>query len=179
VGSVFSGEAATLARLMDMNDHKTLAAYRYILFATHAVLPDQIKGLSQPAIVLAHPELGDGFLKMSDVFGLSLDADVVMLSACDTGVVSDPSGDGISGLTRAFLYAGTPAVTVTLWQVDDPAGPQLTPLFFAAMKAGETPARAMQSAQLVMIRSGDLTESHPFEWAPFVIFGDGDFAGKR
>jgi CHAT domain-containing protein len=176
---VISHDDATRQRVLDMNANKSLATYRYVLFATHAVLPDQIKGESQPSIVLAHPELGNGFLTMADVFGLSLDADFVMLSACETGVVTDPSGDGISGLTRAFLYAGTPAVSVTLWQVDDLAGPQLTPTFFAGMQAGKTPAQALRDAQLAMIHSDDLTESHPFEWAPFVIFGDGDLANAR
>ncbi len=176
--SVISGDDATRAHILSLNSGGTIQNYRYLLFATHAVLPDQIEGLTQPAIVLAHPERGDGFLTMADVFGLKLNADFVTLSACDTGIVTNPSGEGISGLTRAFLYAGTPAISVTLWQVDDDAAPQITPRFFAAMKSGKTAAQALREAQLAMIRSNDPRFNHPFAWAPYVIFGDGDLVTK-
>ncbi len=172
VRSVVAGDDATRRRVLQMNASAELKDYRYVLFATHAVLPDQIAGLTQPAIVLAHPELGDGFLTMADVFDLSLDADLVMLSACDTGVVANPRGEGISGLTRAFLFAGTPAISVTLWQVDDDAAPRITPQVFAAMRSGATAAEALRRAQIAMLASSDVRSRHPFEWAPFVLFGD-------
>jgi CHAT domain-containing protein/tetratricopeptide (TPR) repeat protein len=174
--SVITSDAASRQRVMSMNQAGQLKNFRYLLFATHAVLPDKIKGLTQPAIVLAHPERGNGFLTMADVFGLSLNADLVALSACDTGVVSNPSGEGISGLTRAFLYAGTPAIAVTLWKVDDDAAPQIMPHFFGAMRAGARSAQALREAQLSMVANKDPRLHHPFAWAPFVIFGDGNLA---
>jgi CHAT domain-containing protein len=178
-GAIVSGDDASLQRVRAMNKSKSnsLATYRYVLFATHAVLPDAISDVPPPAIVLAHPERGidKSFLTMADVFNLSFNADFIMLSACKTGV---GNAQGISGLTRSFLYAGTPAVAVTLWDVDQPAGPALTPTFFAGMRAGETSAQALKDAQVAMINSGDLTESHPYEWAPFVIYGDGDLATR-
>jgi len=174
--SLIVGDAATRERLLSLNKMNRLKAYQYLLFATHAVLPSEIKGLTQPAIVLAHPERGDGLLTMADVFGLSLDADFVMLSACDTGVqTADSSGEGISGFTRAFLYAGTPAISVTLWEVDDAAAPQITPPFFAGMHAGKlTPAESLRQAKLAMLTSPEARFRHPYAWAPGVIFGDGD-----
>ena len=112
---------------------------------------------------------------MADVFGLSLDADFVTLSACNTGVAAaDTGGGGISGLTRAFLYAGTPAISVTLWEVDDAAAPQITPPFFAGMRAGTSPAQALRQAKLAMLASPQARFRHPFAWAPSVIFGDGN-----
>jgi CHAT domain-containing protein len=178
--SLIVGDQATRERVLDLNKTERLKAYEYLLFATHAVLPSEIRGLTQPAIVLAHPERGDGLLTMADVFGLSLDADLVTLSACNTGVpTAESSGEGISGLTRAFLYAGSPAISVTLWEVDDEAAPQITPAFFAGMHAGKlTPAESLRRAKLTMLESPDARFRHPYAWGPSVIFGDGDRAAS-
>ena len=174
--SLIVGDRATRDRVLSLNASDRLKTYRYLLFATHAVLPSEIEGLTQPAIVLAHPERGDGLLTLADVFGLSLDADFVALSACDTGVpTADSSGEGISGLTRAFLYAGTPAVSVTLWEVDDAAAPQITPPFFAGMHGAKlTAAESLRQAKLAMLNSPQARFRHPYAWGPSVIFGDGD-----
>ncbi len=174
--SLITGDAATRQHVLDLNATDSLKAYQYVLFATHAVLPSQIKGLTQPAIVLAHPERGDGLLTMADVFGLSLNADFVTLSACSTGVAEGAtSGEGISGLTRAFLYAGTPAISVTLWDVYDQAAPRITPSFFAGMHGEElTAAESLRQAKLAMLKSPQARFRHPYAWAPSVIFGDGN-----
>jgi tetratricopeptide (TPR) repeat protein len=170
--SVITGEEATKARLFALNASHQLATYRYLLFATHAVLTHEVKGVDQPALVLAHPDR-DGFVTMADVFGLSLDADFVALSACNTARGTGNPGEGISGLTRAFLYAGTPAISVTLWEVVDEAAPQISPPFFAAMSAGVSPAEALRQAKLKMLKSSQARFRHPYAWAPSVIFGDG------
>jgi CHAT domain-containing protein/tetratricopeptide (TPR) repeat protein len=171
--SVVTGESASKAHLFALNSSHELATYRYILFATHAVLPHEVKTVDQPALVLAHP-FQNGFLTMGDVFDLSLNADFVALSACNTGEGARSSGDGISGMTRAFMYAGTPAISVTLWQVDDTAAPRLTPVFFADLAAGMPPAQALRAAKLKMLKSTDPRFRHPYAWAPTVIFGDAD-----
>jgi len=173
--SVIAGADATRARVLALNAAGRLKSFRFLLFATHAILPGEIHGLSQPAIVLAHPERGDGLLTMSDVFGLSLDADFVALSACNTGVgAAGADGDSISGLTRAFLFAGTPAISVTLWEVDDAAAPQIVPPFFAGMHAGAaTAAQALRQAKLALLQSPKARFRHPYAWGPSVIFGDG------
>jgi CHAT domain-containing protein len=173
--SIISGEDATKARLFSLNETRQLSQYRYLLFATHAVLPHEVQGIDQPALVLAHPSQ-DGFVTMADVFNLSLDADFVALSACSTGEGARDPGDGISGMTRAFMYAGTPAISVTLWQVDDAAAPQISAPFFAAMSVDVPPSEALREAKLKMLRSGDPRFRHPYAWAPTVIFGDGDAA---
>ena len=171
-GTLIVGEDASKAHLFALNDERKLANYRYVLFATHAVLPYEVNGLDQPALVLAHPDR-DGFVTMADVFGLALDADFVALSACSTAAGARDPGDGISGMTRAFLYAGTPAISVTLWAVDDKAAPQIMPRFFGEMSAGASPAAALRRAKLAMLQSEDARFRHPYAWAPTVIFGDG------
>lgn len=171
--SIFTGEHATRTQVLDLNRTGELKAFRYVLFATHAVLPDQIKGVTQPALVLAHPELGDGFLTMKDVFALTLNADFVELAACNTGTGPATAGEGISGFTRAFIYAGTPAISVTLWRVEDLAAPLLSAGLFGGMRQGLGPAVALRQAQLEMIKSDDPRLRQPFAWAPYVMFGDG------
>ncbi len=76
-------------------------------------------------------------------------------------------------MTRAFLYAGTPAISVTLWDVDDAAAPQITPPFFAAMAGTSSPAEALRRAKLAMLASPQARFRHPYAWGPSVIFGDG------
>ena len=110
-------EAASRSTIFSLNQDARLSAYRYLVFACHGILPGEVDRVVQPALVLAHPEK-DGYLTMGDVFGLKLNADLVSLSACNTGRGSEVKGEGVVGLTRAFMYAGTPAVAVTLWSVE-------------------------------------------------------------
>lgn len=174
-GSMVTDDRATRAFLEELNDSNQLQQYRYILFATHAVLPNRIDNLTEPAIVLAHPEQSSAYLTMSDIFGLRLNSDFVALSACDTGAGPRLSGDDISGLTRAFLFAGTPAISVTLWEVLDAGAEQLEPQFFAAMSHGASSAQALQQAKSAFLRRNQpIAFRHPFVWGPAVIFGDGN-----
>jgi len=171
--TLYEGDRATLQSIEALNAGNGLRAYKYLLFGTHAVLPYERTGLSEPAIVLAHPDTDDDYLKMGQVFGLSLDADAVVLSACESGSIQS-AGDSVEGLTQAFMYAGTPIVAVTDWDVVDTIQEQLTPQFFKAMAHGESAAQALREAKLTLIHSDDPFESHPYFWAPMVIFGDGD-----
>jgi CHAT domain-containing protein/tetratricopeptide (TPR) repeat protein len=170
--SLYQGDRASLQSIDALNAAGTLKTYRYVLFGTHAVLPNEVSGVTQPAIVLAHPETLNDYLTMGDVFGLSFGAQAVVLSACDSGV-GEVNGDSVQGLTQAFMYANTPVVGVTDWEVVDRIQAKLTPQFFAGMAHGLTPAAALRQAKLALIRSGNVLESNPFFWAPMVIFGDG------
>jgi CHAT domain-containing protein/tetratricopeptide (TPR) repeat protein len=174
--SVITGSKATKARLMSLNASGALATYRYLFFGTHTSLTRVVTEADQPALELA--PAGAGAITMAEVFGLSLDADFVALSACSTGQGAGDAGDGISGLTRAFLYAGTPAISVTLWDVDDEAAPKIMPPFFASMSGGTAPAEALRLAKLRMLHSSRAKFRHPYAWAPSVIFGDGDIARR-
>jgi CHAT domain-containing protein/tetratricopeptide (TPR) repeat protein len=181
---LYEGEDASRDNVLqlqaaDCDKAPCLRDYRYLLFATHAVLPDQVEGLAQPSLVLAHPESGAGFLTMGDVLGLSLDADVVSLSACNTGRGTASHGDGVRGLTQAFMYAGTPVVSVTLWDLSDLAAAHLTPAFYAGLKAGKSPAEALRDAKLALLHGDDAILRFPYFWASTVIFGDGGMAAER
>ncbi|HET9392513.1 MAG TPA: CHAT domain-containing protein [Candidatus Rubrimentiphilum sp.] len=168
--TVKTGNNASWQTLISLDRSGALQRYGAILFSTHGALPSN--GV-EPAIVLAHPEI-DGWITASKISTLHLNARAVLLSACWTGAYSAsgerPSGDGISALTRAFLYAGAHSVGVTLWPVTDAAAPMMVPYFFANLHGGESAAKALQEAKKHMIASPAM--SQPYYWAPSVLYGD-------
>ena len=151
----------------------SLGEYRIVHFATHAVLNTRRPELSGVVLSLVDRagRSQDGFLRLHDVYNLSLGADLVVLSGCQTALGKDLRGEGLLGLTRGFMYAGAPAVLASLWQVDDESTAELMRLFYRAMlKDGRRPAEALRTAQLDMMRSPRW--SAPFYWAGFVLQGD-------
>lgn len=152
--------------------------YRVISFATHAIMAGELPDLSEPAILLTagrDPPPFDGLLTASDVVSLELDADLVMLSACNTAAPDGgPYAEGLSGLARAFLQAGTRSLLVSHWHVSSTATTDLMTRFATLITASgwTTPnsgARALQQASLGMIRGNDARVHHPAFWSPFVI----------
>jgi len=169
-------EDASRSNVLKLNEARKLADYRYIVFSCHGVAPDITNRVSQPALVLSQPDPagGDGFLTMADTFGLRLNADLVTLSACNTGMGIEIRGEGVIGLTRAFMYAGTPAISVTLWSVESISAKLLSTGLYENLKAGKGPAEALRETKLRMIRGEEgKMYSYPFFWAPVVVFGDG------
>jgi CHAT domain-containing protein/Tfp pilus assembly protein PilF len=172
--ALYLGEDASRENVLYLNEDEELDDFRYVLFATHAVLPDELSYINQPAVLLSYPEKG-GYLTMADVFGLQMNADLVTLSACNTGRGENTKGEGVRGLTRAFMYAGTPAVSVSLWTVNSQATQQLNQIFFTQLKEKRQYADALRQAKMAMIE-GEVEDiySHPYFWAGFVVFGDGE-----
>jgi CHAT domain-containing protein len=162
-------DKASRANVFAFNHSDRLDEYEYLVFAMHGVLPGEVDQIAQPALVLS-----DDFLTMADVFGLQLNANLVALSACNTGMGTQVKGEGVMGLTRAFMYAGTPAVAVTLWSVESLSARDLDIGFFRQLNAGLPPAQALQAIKVQMLHGevGDRYQ-HPYYWAPFVVFGDG------
>ena len=163
-----------LGRAANEKDLKALdlGAYRFLHFATHGVLAGDVPYLNQPALVLSQTaDLGgeDGFLTMSEVLRLPLRADMVVLSACQTALGREITGEGVVGLSRAFLYAGSRAAVVSLWPVDDASTAVFMGRFYEHVKGGLPPARALARAKQELRASP--AHAHPFYWAPFVFFG--------
>ncbi|MDM8517569.1 tetratricopeptide repeat protein [Desulfobacterales bacterium HSG16] len=170
-------EAASRSNLFDFHKKGTLDDFRYLVFACHGVLPGDTDRITQPALVLSNPDplsKEEGYLTMGDVFGLKLNADLVTLSACNTGKGENQKGEGVRGLTRAFMFAGTPTVSVTLWSVESKSAKELSVGMYKNIQAGKSAAEALKDIKLKMIR-GEMTPlyRHPFFWASVVIFGDG------
>lgn len=150
-----------------------LGQYRIIHFATHSLLNNLHPELSGIVLSLVNAEgrPQDGFLRLHDVYNLRLGADLVVLSACQTGLGKEIRGEGLQGLTRGFMYAGAPRVVASLWKVDDRATAELMRLFYRRMLTeGMRPAAALRAAQIDLMRQERWAA--PRHWAGFVFQGE-------
>jgi CHAT domain-containing protein len=167
---------------MDLSDRKI------IHFATHGLVPGELEGLTQPALALTAPDVadvdGDGLLSMDEILGLKLNADWVVLSACNTASGAGEGAEALSGLGSAFFYAGARAMLVSNWPVDSAASRRLmTDLFKRYAAPGAAPkAENLRQAMLGLIDGAGFVDpssgktayayAHPLFWAPFVLVGD-------
>ena len=144
-------------------------AYRVLHFATHAVIDEVVPRRS--AILLGASGEEDGLLQMNEIPNLALQAELVVLAACRSHVGRALGGEGLRGLSRAFMRAGSRAVIATLWEVDDAQTRRLMQTFYRGLRDGLPPDRALETAQRAMIRAGGAAAS-PRVWAAFVVTGD-------
>jgi CHAT domain-containing protein len=150
-----------------------LGDYQIVHFATHGLINNQHPDLSGIVLSLVdeHGRAQNGFLRLYDIYNLKLNADLVVLSACQTALGKEIKGEGLVGLTRGFMYAGAPRVVATLWRIDDRATADMMRRFYGAMlKDGLRPAAALRAAQLSMLR--DRRWHSPHFWAPFTLQGE-------
>jgi CHAT domain-containing protein len=149
-----------------------LSTYRIVHFATHGLLNNEHPELSGIVLSLfdqkGQPQ--DGYLRLHDIYNLKLPVDLVVLSACNTGLGKDVRGEGLIGLTRGFMYAGASSVVASLWKVDDEATAELMRYFYGFMlKDGLSPAAALRRAQISM--SQQKRWQSPYYWSGFIIQG--------
>ncbi|HEX3146186.1 MAG TPA: CHAT domain-containing tetratricopeptide repeat protein [Pyrinomonadaceae bacterium] len=151
---------------------RDVSSYRYLHVATHGLLDADRPQFTGVVLSLVGNKSNDGFLRTDEIFNLKLGAPMVMLSACETGLGKEKRGEGVIGLTRAFMYAGAPTVGVSLWSVADKSTADLMTDFYKRLlgAAPQSPGAAMRDAQLAMINGKKY--SAPFYWAPFVLVGE-------
>ena len=181
---VFIGRQATEERVKttQLNDRKL------VMFATHGLVSGDIDGLRQPALALSNPKLtgdknNDGLLTLEEILSLQLDADWVVLSACNTAAADGAGAEAVSGLGRAFFYAGTRSLLATHWPVESKSAELLTQKIFQHQAAGQTTSRAeslrfamkeiMQNTNMQAKGQTVATYAHPVFWAPFTLYGNG------
>jgi CHAT domain-containing protein len=159
-----------------------LGQRRIIHLATHALLPGELSCLQEPSIVVSPragaPDAASAFVKASDLLSLKLDADLIILSACNTGgPAGSGGGEALSGLARSFFYAGARGLMVTHWAVNDAAAALTVADSLRRQQAGASSASALRGAQLLILdEAGKRLPNafgHPFYWAPFALIGDG------
>ena len=183
-GDMRLGSHATESELKSLSANGQLSKYRIVHFATHGVLAGQLQPNSEPGLILTPPAVAttqdDGFLAASEVAGFKLDADWVILSACNTaGAQGDADGfDALSGLARAFFYAGARALLVSQWEVASQSTVQLVSTTVGAIARDSDIGRAeaLRRAMASMIASDDPRLAHPSYWAPFIVVGEGAVA---
>ena len=175
--AVFLREEATESKVKSLD----LAQARILAFATHGMVSGELKGQAEPALVFTPPEAGsaedDGLLTASEVAQLKLDADWVILSACNTASADgSPGAEGLSGLARSFFYAGARSLLVSHWPVETNSAAELTTGIFEEMKANPEIGRAeaLRRSRIRLINNPEYPEyAHPFFWAPFFVVGEG------
>jgi len=168
-----------------------LSGFKIVAFATHGLVPGELDGLTQPALALSAPSLsgseGDGLLTMEEILSLKLDADWVVLSACNTGAAAGAGAEAASGLGRAFFYAGTRALLVTNWSVHSQSAKDLVTDLFKRQADDRklTRGEALRQSMMALMDGKGYTDAagktefayaHPLFWAPYTIIGDG---GRR
>jgi tetratricopeptide (TPR) repeat protein/CHAT domain-containing protein len=178
-GEMRLGARATEPEVGRLSVSGELAKYRVLHFATHGAMAGELDKDREPGLLLTPPEKAspqdDGYLSASEIATLKLDADWVVLSACNTAAGGASSAEALSGIARAFIYAGTRALLVSHWAVYSDAAVKLVTKAAAEM-AGDAKvgrAEAMRRAMRVLIEKGTPIEAHPAFWAPFVVVGEG------
>jgi CHAT domain-containing protein/tetratricopeptide (TPR) repeat protein len=163
-------ERASESAVKELSRRGELATFRYIHFATHGVLSADEPDVGQPALVLsrAADTAEDGFLTMDEVFGLQLAADLVVLSACQTGLGEAVAGEGLVGLTRAFFHAGTRSAVVSLWRVDDESTSAFMVTLYDQLAKGADKGAALRQARAATRANFP----DPYCWAPFILVGE-------
>lgn len=183
---IVTGTAFTDTSVKNMD----LSRFRVLHFATHGLLAQDPECLPEPALVTSLGDKGDGLIEASEIVDLDLNAELVVMSACDTGAGAGQAaveligfrgaggsyaagGESLNGLARSFFFAGARNVMSTHWSVDDRSTQTLLSGFYGAVAGKEDPsiAEALRISETKMIEGGEL--SHPFFWAPFAIIGDG------
>jgi CHAT domain-containing protein len=163
-----------------------LTQYRVVMFATHGLVPGELPDLAQPALALSNPsatgEKEDGLLTLAEILGLKLRADWVVLSACNTASADGQASEAVSGLGRAFFFAGAKALLVSHWPVETISAKLLTTELFRRQAENQrlSRAQALREASLAVMqqsakgpREPSYSYAHPMFWAPFVVVGDG------
>ena len=178
---IYLQKRASLEEVIKAN----LSNYKVVMFSTHGLVPGELDGLTQPALALTNPDVfgkkGDGLLKVDQILTLKLNADWVILSACNTGAGEGEGTEALSGLGRAFFFAGTRSLLVSSWPVDSEAARQLMISLFKRQYQEKAASKsiALQQASLSLMSHGgpdnkaaDYSYAHPLFWAPFTMVGD-------
>ncbi|HSS49234.1 MAG TPA: CHAT domain-containing protein, partial [Thermoanaerobaculia bacterium] len=161
---LYLGDSATKENVLG---NPLVERARRVHFATHGFVDETRPERS--ALVLTPSAGQDGYLTVAEIFNMKLRADLLVLSACETGLGKEVGGEGIVGLTRAFLYAGAKSLIVSLWPVVDRPTADLMRNFYQSLDTTGSKVEALRKAKLDMIRGG---QPNPYLWAPFILSGD-------
>ena len=152
--------------------HENLEQYKYIHFATHSLIEETLPLRSGIVLSTNDSSIEDGILQVNEIMNLKLNADMVVLSACQTARGKLYKGEGIVGISRAFFYAGASSVAVCLWNINDRSSARLMKDFYSGLVNGKDKKEALRQAKINMIHSENKAYRHPYYWAPYIIVGN-------
>lgn len=165
--SVFEDKQATEANFL-----AKAGKYGLLHLAMHTIINDENPLYSKLVFYQDNDKLNDGLLNTYELFNVDLNAQLAVLSACNTGTGKLQRGEGIMSLARGFFYAGVPSIVMTLWSVEDYSGVELMTSFYSALAEGKTKDEALQQAKLNYLQNSDQLKAHPHFWAAYVEIGD-------
>jgi CHAT domain-containing protein len=168
INKIFGGKALQNKEATKQNFLQVAETANVLHLATHAVVNDS--AANQSAIFFAN----DSSLTISEVYNLPLAANLVTLSACQTGDGQLATGEGVMSLARAFMYQGCPSVVASLWSVNDKSTATIMNDFYENLEKGQTKSIALQNAKVSYLESSNLKSSKPFYWSAFVIIGENE-----
>ena len=166
-GRAFLAEEATEGAYKSEARH-----YQIIHMAMHTLVNDRDPAFSKMIFSASREGDDDGMLNTYEVYSVPVNAMMVVLSSCNTGVGKLVNGEGILSLARGFMYAGSRSVVMSMWAVEDKSASTVMHSFYKNMRSGQTKSSALRSARLKFLRSADQGRSHPYYWAALVIYGD-------
>ncbi len=165
--SVYEDKQATETNFKDRAGN-----YGLLHLAMHTIINDENPLYSKLVFYQNNDKQNDGLLNTYELFNMDLNAQLAVLSACNTGAGLLQKGEGIMSLARGFFYAGVPSIVMTLWSVEDYSGVELMTSFYSALAEGKTKDIALQQAKLYYLQNSDQLKSHPHFWAAYVNIGD-------
>lgn len=169
---IFTGLTFLREEASETNFVKNAQEYDIIHLATHAIVNDEKPELSRLVFDLSADTINDGYLHAYEIYNLDLNAQLVTLSACNTGFGKIQKGEGVMSLSRAFAYAGVPATVVSLWPASDKSTPELMTYFYQNLKDGQAKDVALNNARKQYLSTAKGKARHPFYWGGFVLIGD-------
>jgi CHAT domain-containing protein len=153
---------------------KVAGNYRIIHLAMHTYLNDQNPMNSAMIFSLGNDSPEDGLLYTYEVYGIPMNARMVVLSSCNTGNGIISSGEGILSLARGFIYSGCQSVVMSMWEVDDKSGTEVMKMFYDNLLKGKSKAQAMKAARTDYLKNSSQLRSHPYFWASLVVYGENE-----
>lgn len=172
INDIFDGDVYLNADASESTIEKVISDYNLIHFATHALVDDEHPDNSRLVLNVDSDSLNDGYLHAYEIYNLDLNAQLVTLSACNTGFGKIRKGEGVMSLSRAFAYAGVPATVVSLWPASDKSTPELMTNFYQNLKDGQAKDVALNNARKQYLATAKGKARHPFYWGGFVLIGD-------
>jgi len=166
-GTVFKNDEAT-----ESNFKSNSPKYDVLHLAMHTLMNDEDPMYSKMVFTMDNDSIEDGYLNTFEIYNLNLNAQLAVLSACNTGSGKILNGEGIMSLARGFIYSGVPSIVMTLWEVDDKSGADIMTGFYSHLKAGLSKDVALQKAKLDYLSTASQLRAHPYFWSAYVNIGN-------